>query len=394
MKILLLFIFNLLFISNSFASQWTATNLISGSAGTGNVYVNTNFARHYRQVCSDPGWTSASTSCTTWKIFQQVGSDSQLVVPGCTSPVGDIQMLDFTTSTRSMGTTSTAWTDATYGALAFIVLRNDGENFYRIYIPRITRASDCNTATEVDLLKSTDLTGTSWLGPTTVIASAGNVEFMGFVKAQDGNKILMVSGDATHSNQTSLYKCDALCDTLTFYSTISNTSSTNIEGGCVNNLANMSEMLCVMRDSGQGFLKQTTSADYGLNWKNISNTNLGGNNGGAGVKVNPRLVNSASDPTRITTAYYDRAIGRMVISSPTTFRSVFDHNAWTPYYLIGTGSDGNGDMNIVDPINRYYLIMTDTATTPSNNTNWWVGRDIYYPTKIQSKSKLNNYSPK
>lgn len=394
MKILLLFIFNLLFISNSFASQWTATNLISGSAGTGNVYVNTNFARHYRQVCSDPGWTSASTSCTTWKIFQQVGSDSQLVVPGCASPVGDIQMLDFTTSTRSMGTTSTAWTDATYGALAFIVLRNDGESFYRIYIPRMTRASDCNTATEVDLLKSTDLTGTSWVGPTTVIASAGNVEFMGFVKAQDGNKILTVSSDALHSNKTSLYKCDALCDTLTFYSTISNTSSNNVEGGCVNNLSKMSEMLCVMRDSSQGFLKQTGSSDYGLNWSNISNTNLGGNNGGSGVKVNPRLVNSANDSSRITTAYYDRAIGRMVISSPTTFRSAFDHNAWTPYYLIGTGSDGNGDLNVVDQINRYYLIMTDTATTPSNNTNWWVGRDIYYPTKIQSKSKLNNYNPK
>ena len=385
-KLIAIFLIFVLISSHCFAAQWTAANLVSGAAGNGNVYLNTDFNRHYRPMCADAGWTSKSRTCADVIVFETVGDDPQLT-GACTSPIGDIEAMHFTTATNTMGTMFQAWTDPTYNALAFIVVRNDNEQFFRIFLPRSPRTG-CNVATEVDEIKSTDLTGTSWGTLTTVIPSTGNVEFGGWLNTQGGNHALVVFNDSNNGTRTSLYKTTDNGDSfnLTAYSFITG-SNGNIEGAFLNSYNNDGRVLGIMRNSSQGFLKMVTSSDWGVTWSAVTNTDLGGNNGASGVKVNPRMEVSGGYPNRVTIAYYDRNLSRGVVSSPTLFDNAFK-GQYTPYFLISNGEDGNGGMFTIDESLHKYLILFDNNSTPSNGTNWWVGKDIYYPSKLTGNSKV------
>ena len=368
----------------AFCAQWTSVNLVSGSAGTGNVTANTNFNRHDRYVCADVNWTKETQTCENVLIFQTTGSDVQLGTPGCSAPLGDLIVRTYTSSTNTMSSSpTTVWTDATYALLPFLAVRNSNESFFRIFFQRTTRASSCNTGTSVYMMKSTDLTASSWSTPVEVIAGSGSNEFGGWLDTQDGNHAIVIFSDLNNSGKTALYKTTDNGETFSYYSSITGTSGNNPLGSFVNE-PGTGRVLGILRQQSDGVLKIVRSSDWGLTWSAILDSNIGVS--GSNVNVAPQMTLSAGNRGRVTVSFYNRVLSRFLISSPTLFENAFN-GEFVPTYLIGTSSDGNGGMFVLNADTHKYIISTDTTATP-NSMNWWVGQDIYSPIKIQSKAKL------
>lgn len=387
MKIFSLILSMMLICSPCFAT-WSARNLVSGAAGNGNVLSNTAYMWADRYTCADPGWTAISQTCQNVLLFQAVGADDQKSVPNNVSPVGDIVMRTYTASTNTMASsTSTVWTDPSFGVGGGLwVRRNPGESFFRVYFPEYNR-STAAAVNNLFMIKSTDLTGTSWSSPVVAITTVSGVNPFCWLNSPNAGQYYFLIAGAS-SGKTVLYLTTDNGDTFSQYSTIPNTTTNTIEGMCVNDPSGTGEMICIYRTNlGSGnFLLETTSPDWGLTWTNLFSTGLGA---ATGAKVTPNLIPSAGGPLRITAYFYDRGDNRLKISGPTLFSNAYNNN-WIPIYLLGTSSQGNEGIFAIDYANHKYVMSTPTGTEPTNAMNWWVGKDIYATDKLGS-SKLGSF---
>ncbi len=350
----------------------TSANLVSGAAGNGNVSANTGYMWQDFYACTDVGWTKESQTGENFLLFQQRGADSEQII-GCSSPVGDIFVRTYTKSTNTMSASPTAiFSDATYAAKGIFVQRNPGESFFRLYFNAFERAVS-TTATKVFMMKSTDLTGTSWGAPVTIMNDTTD-GFGGWLNTESINKkLLVIMSTTSQGTKAALFQTTDNGDTFTLYSTIPGTSGTNGEGSFINDPDGGGKILGVMRKSTGDYLLQVSSADYGLTWSSISSTGLGAS---TGAKVQPKLIISAGDLSRVTTYFYDRGDNRLKISAPTKFANAYAGN-WLSTYLIGTSSQGNGGIMPIDFSLRRYIVSTATGAEPDNAMNWWVFKDLY-----------------
>lgn len=354
-------------------STSSASNLVSGSAGTGNVI--TNPLNYYlwmdSYVCTDSGWLGSSNRTgETWLCFMEEGSDAERNAPPAVQPVGDIVFRTYTKSTNTMGTgVTTAWTDATYQANEILAYRVPSESFVRIYFSMATRATPLVNL-GIYCIKSTDLTCASWGSPVQCISGDIRQPWC-FVDLEGGSKAL-VCGEtgAALGGKVTLFSTSDF-DTFTQYSQISGTSSTNGEGGVVGD--GNGRMIAIMRKNTGDFLLQSVSSDWGLTWSSIFSTGLGAS---TGAKVKPRLKIAAGYHDRIMPYFYDRGDNRLKIGTPTKFDDAY-LGTWLSTYLIGTSAQGNGGFEVIDETLLQYIVSNQSGTEPTNDFRWWKFKDIY-----------------
>lgn len=352
----------------------SASNLVSGSAGTGNVIASQagyyNWHEHY--ACGDVGWTLDGQTGETFYVMQTVGSDAQVSTGSAVAPVGDIIMRTYTKSTNTMSDPPvTVWTDATYMAINDnYILRNPSESFFRFYFFRARR--DTPTVTDLCLMKSTDLTASSWGAPvvimSNVVASIG-----GFLNSATSGKQLLVLLGSIINSSGAIYSTTDNGDTFTYYSTITTTTANNQEGEFINAPDGTGKIIGVLRNGAGDFLEQVTSSDWGLTWNPRISTGLGAS---TGAKVTPKLKRAAGDLSRVMVYFYDRGDNRLKVGTPTKFDDAFN-GTWLGTYLIGTASQGNGSIFPIDFTLRRYIVSTNTGAEPTNAFNWWIYKDIY-----------------
>lgn len=350
----------------------SSSNLVSGSAGNGNVATQTQYMWHDEYACADTGWTKETQTCEDVLLFHTTGSDAQLTA-GVTQPTGDILMRHYTKSTNTMSASpATIWTDATYYTAGLWVQRNAGESFLRVYFMKFPRADGgyLNQYPALFMMKSTDLTGATWGTPVAVTSSAYGI-FSGFLDTANPSVKIFPLIDGSNNKVTFLSTSDG-GDTFNPipYSSINYTLGA--EGRCVNENGG-ARVICVFRKNSGDYLLQTVSSDYGLTWTPLFSTGMGA---ATGAKVVPVLIQSAGMPDYVTAYFYDRGDNRLKISSPTLFSNAYAGH-WATEYLIGTASQGNGGIFAIDATKHQYIVSTNKENLPNTDMNWWKFKDIF-----------------
>ena len=367
MKKIFLTILLLIFSSNAWATYASKNVVTGGSAG--NTLTNSVYEFNGVLVQIDDN---------TVLKFDRIGSDSD------TDPRGIITRIACTLNaaktTCTWGSETNIFDPGTDYSVANFFVRNKGDSLW-MYIIKYP-VSDL-THSVITLIKSTDIQGTSWGAETTIRADqVGRPNFGGWLTTASASiNYLVLIGDSSICRICALQNSDAdATDTFTAGPTFLTGGTTDWgEGTCVN--ISGGRIICVLRDNSSSpghYLTQVNCTSYGQSCTAPTSTGLGT---AGGIKVTPKLIQAAGHSDRLVTYFYDRGDARAKISGPTLEDSAFNGN-WIPIYLIGTNSQGNGNITVIDSTNFKYLIYTAKQVgTPgaggTTNTLWWILKDIY-----------------
>lgn len=336
---------------------YTSSNVVSGST-TGTTLDMALYEFHGRLI---------RTGADTILMFNRVGSDVDAALPG------QFTLRTYTISTASWGAESTIYDPGLTYTTSEMFVRIVGSQLY-MYIVKYVRATPGDGHSVIVLIKSTDLTGASWGSEITIRGDTnGRPNFGGWLTTSNPSlNYLVFVGDT--GNNCFLYQTTDNGETFSVGPTITTGTTvwgegefTNISGG---------RIIGLLRDNAGNYMYQVNSSDYGATWTSPFNTFLGS---AAGVKVTPKLIHAAGHPERLVTYFYDRGDSRSKISGPTAEDDAFN-NVWLTPYLLGTASQGNGDICISNATTLQYLIYTtkETGDVPKQtDVLWWVWKDIY-----------------
>lgn len=339
----------------------SASNVVSGST-TGNVIDNTTYDFNGHLV---------RTGTDTVIKFDVVGSDEDFNLGLRLT----IKARTFTISTSTWGADSVVY-DIT--SQPYVI----GSRIYRVvgtqiwmYMVKYSFPLDGNGI--LVLSKSTDLTGTSWGAESTIYTFTSVVgQVVSYINTSDSNVSYLVLSRCAPQRKVALLKTTDNGNTFTEGPVIYAQGAAEMGEGAVVNLSNR-RMLGIFRDdTTSNYIQMVKSSDDGLTWSAPVDVVLGSS---VDLKPTPKLIQCPTYSNRFTLFFYDRGDDRLKISVANHEDNIFD-NVWRPIYLLGTSSNGNGDICVTDEQNLRYVMYAAKETgdaPPQTDTLWWIWKDIY-----------------
>lgn len=338
-------------------AAYTSANLVSGGSGGTNVSGSDyQYLHRFVQLDSD-----------TLIMYARIGADDDPLLPG------QITRRTYTISTDTWSSPVTIYdpgaTYTTGDIAAFIV---NGSIW--IFMTRYDRSTPTDGKCKIDVIKSTDgLTGSSFGSEVNIRAYGveGRPNFGGYIDGANGAKYLVLVSDAAH--ETHMYQTTDGGITWSNGPSVYAGATDYNEAEFINISRN--RIIGVFRNQAGAYVQQAVSSDNGLSWSSIFSTGIGAS---SGIKVQPKLIQAAGYSNRLILYFYDRGDSRLKISGPTLEDDAFS-GSWLPIYLLGTASQGNGNIAVINNTTLKYVTTAALEKLAGTQTDllYWIWKDIY-----------------
>jgi hypothetical protein len=343
-------------------SVYSISNVISGST-TGTTITNSD----YEYISVD-----IQTGTDTILHFARAGLDDG------TADDGYVVMRAYTISTSSWGSRSTIYTPGAGICAASVAGFVSGTQIF-LYVTQYTSGNQTSN-NKVYLIKSTDLTGTSWGSPTLVYTAdpSGFTQATRIIQgiANPNNVYMLLAGYESGKHLHIIKSTDG-----------GNTFPTDnvIYGGAANyseaDIINVDDtnFIIVHRNDAGDYLRIITSTNGMASWSASALTTLGQS---TGQKVEPRMKLAAGNPNRLIISFYDRGNSRMTITGPTKISDALLNQNWAAIYLLGNSARGYGDLEVLQTSLYNYTYLATVYHDPTGSGTeadliWWKFQDIY-----------------
>ena len=308
----------------------------------------------------------AKTGADTIIIFDREGTDDG------TANDSDIVMRAFTISSQTWGSLTTVHDPGAGRCVQSLGARVVGS---QIHVYFAEHPSGDTTETEIKLIKSTDLTASSWGSPTVIYTAAGGafVQPSTLVDTSVSTvKYLVLAGYET-GKKVHLLKSNDSGTTFTAGDVILYGGAANYsEASCV--YIGNETIVCHIRDDAGTYVLQSVSTDDGATWSTpTAQTALGAS---TQQKVQPRLYYDSTKNSLIA-VYYDRGDGRLKISVTGVIDALA--NNWNATENLGSlNGRGYPDIAPMDSPARNFLIQYAREISSSRaDTVWFKYNNLY-----------------